>query len=46
MYDVDKKHNGIRNLEIDIHDMDVMKKIIHKYFNNFLNNEKIIKAKI
>lgn len=38
MYDVDKKYNGIRKLGIDIYDMDVMGKIISKYFNNFLND--------
>lgn len=38
MYNIDKKYNGIKKLGIDIYDMDVMRKIISKYFNNFLND--------
>lgn len=39
MYDAKKKYDGIRKLGIDVYDMDIMKKIISKYFNNFLNYE-------
>ena len=39
MYDAKKKYDGIRKLGIDIYDMNIMKKIISKYFKNFLNNE-------
>lgn len=39
MYDAKKKYDGIRKIGIDIYNMDAMRKIIHKYFNNFLNYE-------
>lgn len=39
MYDAKKKYDGIKKLGIDVYDMNIMKKIISKYFKNFLNNE-------